>query len=50
MTKLLEFLKGKKTIITGVVMIVLGLLQNEKNLVLEGLSFIFLRMGINNIR
>lgn len=47
MTKLLNLLKGKKTIITGIVMIILGFLQGSQELVLEGLGFIFLRIGIN---
>ena len=47
MTKLLNLLKGKKTIITGIVMIILGCLQGHQELVLEGLGFIFLRIGIN---
>jgi len=47
MKKLLNLLKGKKTIITGVVMIVLGCLQGHQEIILNGLGFIFLRVGLN---
>jgi hypothetical protein len=43
------FLSGKKAIITGGVMIVLGLLQNNQDMILQGLSVIFLRLGISKI-
>jgi hypothetical protein len=46
MTKILSFLSGKKTIITGIVMIVLGILQQNEELILGGLGLIFLRAGV----
>jgi|TARA_Y100000310_G_scaffold194461_1_gene194464 hypothetical protein len=47
---MLEFLNGKKTIITGLVMVALGLLQTDQTLILEGLGLIFLRLGVKNIK
>lgn len=44
--EVIKWFSGKKTIITGIVMITLGLLQGESNLVLEGLGLTFLRLGI----
>jgi len=44
--KLREMLKGKKTIITGALMIALGVLQGNNQLILEGIGFITLRLGI----
>jgi hypothetical protein len=44
-----DFLKGRKTIIIGVLMVILGLLQGEQQMILEGLGFIFLRSGISNL-
>lgn len=44
--KLLELLKGKKTIIMGILMILLGSLQGDSEMIMNGLGFIFLRMGI----
>ncbi len=41
-----EFFKGKKTIIIGTLMILLGLLQGDQKMVFEGLGFITLRLGI----
>lgn len=40
------FLKGKKTFIVGCLLILLGLLQKNNEMVLEGLGFITLRAGL----
>ena len=50
MNKLINFFKGKKTYLIGILMIALGLLQQNNALVLEGLGFITLRAGINKIK
>jgi len=44
--KIREGLKSKKTYIIGVLMILLGILQTNSNLILEGLGLITLRAGI----
>lgn len=49
MTKVIEFLRGKKTYIIGALMIALGLLQSDNNLVLEGLGLITLRAGVAKV-
>lgn len=41
-----SFLSGKKTYIIGLLMIVLGYLQNNTQLILEGFGLITLRAGI----
>lgn len=46
MTKLVELLDGKKTYIVGVLMIVLGLMTQDNQLVLEGLGLLTLRAGV----
>ncbi len=46
MKKLITAFNGKKTYVIGVLLIALGLLQGENQLVLEGLGFITLRAGI----
>jgi hydrogenase-4 membrane subunit HyfE len=47
--KVVEFLKGKKAYIIGSLMIVLGILQKDNQLILEGLSVITLRAGLAKI-
>jgi len=47
--KIVEMLRGKKTYIIGVLMIVLGFLQGDNQLILEGLGFITLRAGVSNL-
>ena len=49
MANIINFLKGKKTYITGIVMIVLGLLQSDQNLILQGVGFMTLRAGVAKI-
>lgn len=46
MANILTFLSGKKTYIIGALMIALGLLQGDQQMVLSGLGFITLRAGI----
>lgn len=46
---ILNFLKGKKTYAVGLLMIVLGYLQGDNTLILEGLGFLTLRAGIGKI-
>lgn len=46
MTKILDFLKGKKTFIVGILMVVLGFLNHDNQQVLEGIGFITLRLGM----
>ena len=41
-----EFLKGKKTFITGLLMISLGILQKNDSLILEGIGLMTLRHAI----
>lgn len=47
-TRMWDFLKGKKTFIVAILMIALGLLQGDNKMILEGLGFIGLRLGLNN--
>ena len=42
----MEFLKGKKSYIIGVLMIALGILTGDNQVVLEGLAVITIRAGI----
>lgn len=42
----IAFLDGKKTYIVGGLMIALGLIQGDKQMVLEGAGFLFLRKGV----
>ncbi len=46
---ILNFFKGKKTYLIGILMIVLGYLQSDNTLILEGLGFITIRAGIGKI-
>jgi hypothetical protein len=43
---IIEYLKGKKTYVIGLLMIILGYLQGDNQLILEGLGLITLRAGI----
>lgn len=43
---MIEYLKGKKSYIVGALMIILGVLQQDQNLVLSGISVMTLRAGI----
>lgn len=44
-----NWLKGKKTLIVGFLMIVLGLLNGDQKMIFDGLGFITLRLGMNSI-
>ena len=46
---MIEFLEGKKAYIVGVLTVVLGLLNNDTQLILQGLSVITLRAGIAKV-
>jgi hypothetical protein len=46
MRNLIESLKGKKTYIIACLLILLGLLQGENQMILEGLGLLTLRAGI----
>jgi len=41
-----EFLKGKKTYIVGILMIILGFMTDDNSLIMEGLGFITVRSAI----
>ena len=45
----LGFLAGKKTYAIGILLILLGLLQKNPEVVLEGLGLLFLRAGVSKI-
>uniref|UniRef100_A0A6M3L5Y9 Uncharacterized protein n=1 Tax=viral metagenome TaxID=1070528 RepID=A0A6M3L5Y9_9ZZZZ len=44
--QLWNLLKGKKTYIVAALMIILGLINQDNTMVLEGLAFAGLRLGI----
>lgn len=44
-----KFFSGKKTYVVGILMIVLGYLQNDNQLILNGIGFITIRAGISKI-
>lgn len=46
MKAIIEFLRGKKTYIVAVLTIALGILQHNNEMVLQGVGFITLRLGI----
>ena len=41
-----DFLSGKKTYIAGGLMIVLGLIQNDTQMILEGIGLLTLRQSV----
>ncbi len=43
------FLKGKKTYIIAILMVILGWLQNDTKMILEGLGLMTLRAGIAKV-
>ena len=45
--KIAEAFRGKKTYIVCVLMILLGILQGDQNLILEGLAIVGIRLGIS---
>ena len=46
MTKIISLFSGKKTYIVGILTIVLGLLNSDNAMILQGLSVITIRAGI----
>ncbi len=50
MENLKKMFSGKKAYLVGLLMISLGLLQGDNNLILQGLSVITLRAGISKIK
>ena len=46
LTSVVSFFKGKKTYLIGILMVILGLLQDNQETILTGLGFITLRAGI----
>jgi hypothetical protein len=46
--KIIKSLEGKKTYIIGILMILLGLLNEDQEMVLQGLGIITLREGIKS--
>ena len=49
MNTILDFLYGRKTYITGAVMALLGALQGDTEMIMQGLGLIFLRAGIAKV-
>ena len=49
MGTLIGFFKGKKTYIIGLLMIILGYLQGDNQMIMTGLGFLTLRAGIGKI-
>jgi len=47
--KILNYLKGKKSYIVAGLMILLGLLQGDNALILEGLAVLSIRAGIAKV-
>ena len=44
--KLTSFFDGKKTYIIGILLVILGVLQNENQTILEGIGLMTLRSGV----
>jgi hypothetical protein len=44
--KVIKFLEGKKTFIIAALMVVLGLLQGNNDMILQGLGLVGLRLAI----
>jgi len=49
METIIEVLRGKKTYIVGGLMVALGLIQGDQEMVMQGLGFIFLRQGVSKM-
>ena len=47
--KMFPFLSGSKTYLIGLAMIIYGWHKGDPEIIMEGLGFIFLRMGISKI-
>ena len=50
MEKIIAFLSGRKTFLVGGLMIILGIIQQDQQLILEGLGLIFLRTGVAGLK
>lgn len=48
--KIQELLKGKKTYIIGILMIILGIIQGNNQMILEGIGFMTVRAGLSSIK
>lgn len=48
--QIFNFLRGKKTYIVGLLMIVLGFLTSNNEMILSGIAFITLRAGVKNAK
>ena len=46
---IINWLKGKKTYIVGILLIVLGIIQEDNEMILEGLGFMTIRAGIGKL-
>ena len=46
---IINFLRGKKAYIVGTLMVILGILQSNNDMILQGLSVITIRAGIAKI-
>lgn len=46
MTSIINFFSGKKTYIIGILMIILGILQKNNDMILQGLGLLALRAGV----
>lgn len=49
MNTISQFFSGKKAYIIGILMVILGILQNDPKLILEGFGVITLRAGIAKV-
>lgn len=49
MNNILKFFSGKKTFTIGALMVALGLLQGDNQMVLTGLGFVTLRMSVKGV-
>lgn len=47
MEKVITFFKGKKTFIVGTLMVILGLMTDNMQMVMEGIGFMTLRAAIS---
>jgi len=46
---IINWLKGKKTYIVGILLIILGIIQEDNEMILEGLGFMTIRAGIGKL-
>ena len=48
-TIIIDFFKGKKTYIIGILMVILGYLNEDNQMILTGLGLMTLRAGIGKV-